>query len=579
MQQHLEVETKFSVSDSTQIPQLDAIAGVDHIDRTEIHHLSAVYFDTADLRLTRAKITLRRRTGGVDAGWHIKFPGKIGRREVQAPLDGQGATETTPPQELLGHIRALIQGRALTPIAQVDNERHMFYLADANNSIIAEFCDDHVSTISHLPGGVRKQWREWEFELSDGHLEEEVVSELLHSAQAVLTSAGAFVSNSPSKLVSALDDSVNNVPAPPEMAQLDKSDPARGVLKAIATNAAKITEYDPRVRADEYDSVHQMRVATRELRSHLQTFEGVLGGDNYRLLEKELKVLANILGRARDAEVVEERLSALIDTEIGDSIDQDTKAELLEDLSAEYRREHSRVVRALDNDRYTDLLQALEDLLVNPPLITEADQSQLEDASEASEITEPTGTDTEELDKEYSPGSHGSHAPEAGVENLNRPKKIDATSVLLHHLDKAHTKLIRSEKKARSQWDDQSVALETREENFHNMRKAAKRLRYSAEAVGKATNVDTKKLYKACSRLQTILGDYQDAITSRDELLRRAQIARRQGRDTFGYGVLYQHEQALSREYLSGYREAFKAVEKAYEKMIKDTKKRSKKNK
>lgn len=74
MGQHLEVETKFSVSESTQIPQLEAIAEVDHIDRTEIHQLSAVYFDTVDLRLTRAKITLRRRTGGNDAGWHIKFP-------------------------------------------------------------------------------------------------------------------------------------------------------------------------------------------------------------------------------------------------------------------------------------------------------------------------------------------------------------------------------------------------------------------------------------------------------------------------------------------------------------------------
>ena len=594
MGQHLEVETKFSVSESTQIPQLEAIAEVDHVDRTEIHHLSAVYFDTIDLRLTRAKITLRRRTGGNDAGWHIKFPGTIGRREVQAPLDSEGATETLPPRELLGHIRALIQGRELTPIAQVDNERHMSYLADEDGAVIAEFCDDHVSTVSHLPGGVRKQWREWEFELADGTLAEEAITVLLQSAQSVLIAAGAFVSNSPSKLVSALDESVNHAPKPPQMAQLDKNDPARGVLAAIAANATKIAEYDPRVRADEYDSVHQMRVATRELRSHLQTFEGILGGEDYLNLEKELKVLANILGRARDAEVVEERLSNLIDTEVGDSIEEVTKKELLEDLGAEYRREHERVVRALDNDRYTDLLQALENLLVDPPLITEIEELEAAESTEATEpaeveeipeesteeVTEqeesedaPEAQELDALDEEYSPGA------QAPVEEPTKLKKVDAALVLLEHLDKAHVKLVKLEKKARSQWDDLSIPMLEREENFHNLRKAAKKLRYSAEAVGKATTVETKKLYKACSGLQSVLGDYQDAITSRDELLRRAQVARRQGRDTFAYGILYQHEQTLSREYLTGYSDAFKSVEKAYAKLAEDTAKRSKKNK
>ncbi|ANE04467.1 CYTH and CHAD domain-containing protein [Corynebacterium crudilactis] len=573
MKQHLEVETKFSVSESTQIPHLEAIADVDHIDHTEIHHLSAVYFDTADLRLTRAKITLRRRTGGNDDGWHIKFPGSIGRREVQAPLDGEGATENTPPRELLGHVRAMIQGRELLPIAQVENERHMSYLADSEGTVIAEFCDDHVSTVSHLPGGIRKQWREWEFELVDGTREEEAIMTLLQSAQSILTSAGAFVSKSPSKLVSALDDSINHAPQPPQMAQLDKNDPARGVLSAIATNAHKIAEYDPRVRADEYDSVHQMRVATRELRSHLQTFEGILGGEDYLNLEKELKVLANILGRARDAEVVEERLSNLIDTEVGDSIEDETKQELLQDLGAEYQREHERVVRALDNDRYTDLLQSLEKLLVDPPLVVEIPEPE-ETVSEIDpQSVEADAPDLEALDEEYSPGTS------ALEEAPQEVKKVDATLVLLEHLDKAHVKLVKLEKKARSQWDDLAIPMLEREENFHNVRKAAKKLRYSAEAVGKATSVDTKKLYKACSSLQSVLGDYQDAITSRDELLRRSQAARRQNRDTFAYGVLYQHEQTLSREYLTGYSDAFKSVEKAYEKLAEITAKRAQKNK
>ncbi len=272
MSQHLEVEAKFSVSESTEIPDLTGIHGVTDIDQSEVHNLSAVYFDTEDLRLTRAKITLRRRTGGNDAGWHIKFPGTFGRTEVRAGLDEPGSDDTTPPPALLGHVRALIQGRPLHPIAEVANERHVSYLKNEQGDIVAEFCDDHVSTVCHLPGGARKQWREWEFELAEQLGEEEGGWQLLTSATDVLTGAGAFVSDSPSKLVSALGDAIRYAPTPPEKATLPEDDPAHAVLAAIEANVNKIMEYDPKVRADEWDSVHQMRVATRELRSHMQTF-------------------------------------------------------------------------------------------------------------------------------------------------------------------------------------------------------------------------------------------------------------------------------------------------------------------
>ena len=608
MSQHLEVETKFSVSETTEIPELTGIAGVAEVDRTETHHLVAVYFDTDDLRLTRAKITLRRRTGGHDAGWHIKFPDTFGRREVQAELDAPGADETTPPTALLGYVRAMLQGRQLTPVAEVANERHATYLKNDLGELIAEFCDDHVSTISYLPGGARKQWREWEFELAEGISTDDSGWELLTSAADVLTRAGAFVSDSPSKLVSALGESIRYAPVPPETAQLPEDDPAHAVLAAIEANACKIADYDPRVRADEWDSVHQMRVATRELRSHMQTFEGILGGEDYLQIEKELKLLASILGRARDAEVIEERLAALIDTEVGEVIDEDTRKDLLDDLRRDYLREHARVVATLDNERYARLLRSLEDLLVNPPLVTipatpveepqgeepqdgrgvaedlvaQLDHSdeisdqisdqisdavvdeptELEEAA-ASEVEDAEGPDrVEGVEGTGEAPSEDSADPEPAAE-----EKVDAAQVLLEHLDKTHAKVVKLHKKAVKQWDDQDIPVLEREENFHNVRKAIKKLRYSAEAVGDATPVNTKKLYKACSGLQSVLGDFQDAVTSRDELLRRSRIAHRKGRDTFAYGVLYQHEKLQSRKYLEGYNDAYKSVADTYDKL------------
>lgn len=79
LKSQVEVEAKFSVTSDTVVPDLTTIMGVEQIVSTKVHHLSAVYYDTEDLRLTRSKITLRRRTGGTDDGWHIKFPGKTGQ--------------------------------------------------------------------------------------------------------------------------------------------------------------------------------------------------------------------------------------------------------------------------------------------------------------------------------------------------------------------------------------------------------------------------------------------------------------------------------------------------------------------
>ena len=75
MSEHLEIEQKFDVETGFERPSLAAIAGVTAADPV-LHHLSATYFDTADQRLAASKITLRRRTGGTDEGWHLKLPAR-----------------------------------------------------------------------------------------------------------------------------------------------------------------------------------------------------------------------------------------------------------------------------------------------------------------------------------------------------------------------------------------------------------------------------------------------------------------------------------------------------------------------
>lgn len=584
----LEVEAKFAVSESTPLPELTRIPEVATLARTEQHHLSAIYYDTEDLRLTRAKITLRRRSGGADAGWHIKLPGTGGRIEIQAelgePVDGQFQV----PPELLEQVRAIVRQHPLVPIAQVDNERAESILADEDATPVAEFCDDHVTAWSLLPGGEQTSWREWEVELSEAVVNNERGAELIRGATSLLISAGARVSNSPSKLAAALGGSINNAPLPPQPADLDEDSPAAAVIQALKANRDKLIEYDPRVRRDEWDSVHQMRVATRELRSHMQTFEGILGGEEFEHIEAELKLLAGMLGVARDAEVVEERFHDLLDAEDADVLDEPTREHLREDMGQEYRRAHRRVVATLDSERYLTLLDSLDDLLANPPIvagtiedISDADDRadaaadvSTEDAAAAS-VTTVTKVDADDATDS---GEGDAGATPAAIEEASPTEAEDVEEILSAHLDSAYRKLMKRHRKAVDNWENKDLTLHQREEYYHDMRKAAKKLRYSAEAVGAATELKTKRLYKACKELQSVLGDFQDSVTSRDFLLKKAQQARNRDEDTFGYGVLYQRERQIGLVALEDYAAGVKNIRSAYDRLDSSRKSAKKKN-
>lgn len=519
MSTSLEIEVKYAASPTTEVPDLTQISGVSAIAENVVHHLSARYYDTADLRLTRSKITLRRRTGGKDEGWHIKLPAANGRIEIGAPLSDDA------PHEILDPVRAIIRDLPLQVIAQVDNERHESTLADEDGTIIAEFCDDHVTSWSLLPAGRKQEWREWELEAAPDF---EITPEFFGSVATVLVEAGAVPSDSPSKLVAALGDSINRAPTPPAMAELDPATAAYAVVNALRVNRDRLLEVDPQVRRDEWDSVHQMRVATRELRSLMQTFEGILVGEDYLKLEEELKLLAATLGVARDAEVVAERFQMLIGLDDDNIIDDAAREHLAHDMQRKYERAHRTILRVLNSQRYFDLLAGLENLIANPPL-AEAETS----ANSVEEV------------------------------------KHEEEAALFGHLVQAYKKLMKRHDHAVENWEKSEIPLREREENFHNMRKAAKKLRYSADAVGRATGLKTKELYAACKTMQSVLGDFQDSVTSRDELLALAESARKNGEDTFCYGVLYQRERQIGAEALEGYRKAAKDIEEAYKKLAK----------
>lgn len=99
------------------------------------------------------------------------------------------------------------------------------------------------------------------------------------------------------------------------------------------------------------------------------------------------------------------------------------------------------------------------------------------------------------------------------------------------------------------------------------MRKAAKKLRYTTEAVGDATDIPTGQLYRACKQLQEVLGNFQDSITSRKKLLAKSHEAFKRGENIFIYGVLYETEVELSRNIMQDYPATMAAVTQAYQRL------------
>src|ERR1700760_386183 len=140
---HLEVERKFDVPESTVTPSFEGIAAVARVETLPTQSLDAMYFDTPMQDLARNKITLRRRTGGHDAGWHLKLPaGPDARTEIRTPLGS--ADDDTVPSQLLDVVLAIVRDRPIKPVARITTQRESQVLYGIEGAPFAEFSNDHV---------------------------------------------------------------------------------------------------------------------------------------------------------------------------------------------------------------------------------------------------------------------------------------------------------------------------------------------------------------------------------------------------------------------------------------------------
>lgn len=337
---HREVERKFDVADPVAPPSFAGIGEIVPAAEPVTRTLAAVYFDTPAHDLLANRMTLRRRTGGDDAGWHLKLPaGPDTRTEIRTPLDDGDDV----PAELRDVVLAIVRDRPLTPIATITTTRDVQLLHDADGALLAEFCDDHVTAAAAGQAGATEQrWREWELEI----VEPDATPELLDQLSGRLLSSGATPSRQHSKLARALGSTPSNV------VQLDP------VRRAVAEQVDRLLVWDRAVRADADDAVHQMRVTIRKIRSLLHGSAAIAD---------ELRWLAGLLGVARDAEVLAQRYRQALDRLPPRLVHGPIAERLVDGAARRYQAGRDEALTAMRSARYFRLLDELDTLAADTP--------------------------------------------------------------------------------------------------------------------------------------------------------------------------------------------------------------------
>lgn len=528
---HVEIERKFDVEGQASLPRLNGVGGVARVRYRPPVALEAVYFDTAERDLSANRVTLRRRSGGPDAGWHVKIASGEHRLELQSPWEDSDRHEAGPagvrvPEHVRDLVQVHVRGKALVPVARLNTLRSVVDLMDGRGRPLAEVCDDQVAAMAV---GVRAEariqhWREWEVEVVDPGLLDSALSvpeavgedvaargaepatgtvRFLDAVGAVLQEAGARPSATGSKVEKVVGRAAD--PLDPQAVPLPDRGPAG--LGAVLTRTVRaelkvLKGWDPLVRRDVEDSIHQFRVACRTLRSVLQSYAPLLEPEATRRTDQDLRRLGRLLSGARDAEVVLEELERRLEELPGGAggpvaalIPGATLKRLRRALAEDYARARRKLLKRLRAATYAEALDRLDAYARDVPLHPALDAAASADAAGA---LEPLAAE-----------------------------QVDAV------LDLAT--------RATAEEDPQR-----RVELLHEVRKGAKRLRYAVKAVQDATGLDLgsrlASRMETAKKLQSALGEHRDSVMVEENVLTLRERAARAGEDTFGYGILFAGE-------------------------------------
>jgi CHAD domain-containing protein len=259
------------------------------------------------------------------------------------------------------------------------------------------------------------------------------------------------------------------------------------VLAYLRIQAHALRTLEPKVRAAEFDSVHQMRVASRRLRAALRTFGQVIPVTDTAHLAGELQWLGRMLGQARDGEVLAAHLGDSLRPVPPELLIGPVQARVQGHFAPRRAAAYAELLEALDSPRYARLLAELDRVAAGPP-----------------------------------------HGPQA---------EAPAGDVLPPAVRRAYRQAARRMRNARH-----TPAGPARDAALHRARKSARRARYAAEAATPAVGKQASRFARRMKRVQSVLGDHHDAVLARQAARDLGIGAYLAGENAFSYGLLYEGE-------------------------------------
>jgi CHAD domain-containing protein len=232
-----------------------------------------------------------------------------------------------------------------------------------------------------------------------------------------------------------------------------------------------------------------MRVAVRRLRSALATYRRLLDRSVTDPVRDELRWVGHALGPVRDSEVIRDHLRQEVADQPRPTVVGPVSRRIDRTLRAEHRDSHRKALTELGSDRYLALLGAVEEIAKGRAL-------------------------------------SGKRADRRASKQV--PREVRRTfDRMVDFVEQA----------------DAAASPEETDRLLHEVRKAAKRVRYAAESAEPAVGSGASDLAKQMEELQDVLGAHQDTVVVRQLLLRLAAEAHEAGDSAFTFGRLHALEE------------------------------------
>ena len=467
------------------------------------------YLDTADWAFHRASFALRLREadGAAEAtlkGFGDQSDGPYRRREINEPLDAAAMGEllaSTGP--VARRVRAVVGPGELRGLFSLRTERSTFDVHANGGQPVAEVALD--ATEVENAGGAAHALSRIELELAD--------PDALAAVEQLATALGGvegFEPASGSKFAVGLAATGQSPGAPPDLGPTrvrPESTLGEVAYAALRRQFGRFLANEPGTRlGEDIEALHDMRVATRRLRTALAVFDAALPPP-LAMLRPEFGWVADALGEVRDLDVQIEWLGTEAAALPGPGEDS-ALAPLIDILGVRREEARSRMLDVLDSPRFAALVEGATAVLREG-------------------ATTPAG---------------------AGP-------ATDVAPALLRKRWRRYRRLARG------------LSSASPEDDYHDTRIRAKRIRYTTEFTARLYGGDATGFVDALKRAQNDLGRYQDAAIAVD-LLERTAAAQPLPRHTvFAMGRLAERQREAIRSVMETFPATHREVRREWRRL------------